>query len=296
MNTREAIRRLAGIVPEHNLKEVQALPNFNTWGVDSRPGQLPSILYIGEPIHTEARLAGIKLSPYTRKLLRKNPAGTGLVRLNKRLLLDALPEHFRRKRGRGKNMEQKPVTVHLLSSGKWAVLVDVVKPWKLEGKMRSGRQKFERQTQSAANDLCLDINNKLFGKEIARQLTLREVGVPKKLYWELLEPKHPDWLDHPDKIVQHCEKTGFRVELPAAGCLRVSPTEGPSGNRAAHRASAGHTTWHADIPLEPHGLSGSGRILSRNRTGDLAPLESIRPGQSFCHPQGRLSGRAPPGL
>ena len=48
MNTREAIRRLAGIVPEHNLKEVQALPNFNTWGVDSRPGQLPSILYVGE--------------------------------------------------------------------------------------------------------------------------------------------------------------------------------------------------------------------------------------------------------
>ena len=48
MNTREAILRLAGIVPEHNLKEVQALPNFNTWGVDSRPGQLPSILYIGE--------------------------------------------------------------------------------------------------------------------------------------------------------------------------------------------------------------------------------------------------------
>ena len=146
----------------------------------------------GEPIYTEARLAGIRLSPYTRKLLRKNPAGTGLVRLNRLLLLDALPQHFRRKPGRGKNMEQKQATVHLLSSGKWAVLVDLVKPWKLEGKMRSGRQKFERQTQSAANDLCLDINNKLFGKEIARQLTPREVAVAKKLFWELLEPKHPD--------------------------------------------------------------------------------------------------------
>ena len=44
----EAILRLAGIIPEHNLKEVQALPDFNTWGVDSRPGQLPSILYIGD--------------------------------------------------------------------------------------------------------------------------------------------------------------------------------------------------------------------------------------------------------
>jgi hypothetical protein len=57
----------------------------------------------GEPIYTEARLAGIELSTYTRKLLRKNPAGTGLVRLNKLVLLDALPQHFRRKPGRGKN-------------------------------------------------------------------------------------------------------------------------------------------------------------------------------------------------
>ena len=48
MNTGEAILRLAGIVPEHNLKEVRTLPNFNTWGVDSRPAQLPSILFIGE--------------------------------------------------------------------------------------------------------------------------------------------------------------------------------------------------------------------------------------------------------
>ena len=48
MNTGEAILRLAGIIPEHNLKEVQALASFNTWGVDSRPGRLPSILYIGE--------------------------------------------------------------------------------------------------------------------------------------------------------------------------------------------------------------------------------------------------------
>ena len=166
----------------------------------------------GEPIYTEARLAGIELSTYTRKLLRKNPAGRGLVRLNKLVLLDALPQHFRRKPGRGKNMEQKQATVHQLNSGKWAVLVDLVEPRIIEGKMRSGRKKFERQTQSAANDLCLEINNTLFGKEIARQLTPREVAAAKKLFWELLEPKHPDWLDHPDKIVQHCEKTGFRVE------------------------------------------------------------------------------------
>ncbi len=48
MNTGEAILRLASIVPEHNLREVQALSQFRTWGVDSRPGQLPTILYIGE--------------------------------------------------------------------------------------------------------------------------------------------------------------------------------------------------------------------------------------------------------
>lgn len=44
----DAILRLAGIIPEHNLKEVRSLPNYNTWGVDSQPGQLPSILYIGD--------------------------------------------------------------------------------------------------------------------------------------------------------------------------------------------------------------------------------------------------------
>ena len=44
----DAILRLAGIIPEHNLKEVRGLPNYNTWGVDSRPGQLPCILYIGD--------------------------------------------------------------------------------------------------------------------------------------------------------------------------------------------------------------------------------------------------------
>ena len=48
MKTGEAILRLASIVPEHNLREVQPLPHFRTWGVDSRPGQLPNILYIGQ--------------------------------------------------------------------------------------------------------------------------------------------------------------------------------------------------------------------------------------------------------
>ncbi len=44
----DTILRLAGLIPEHNLKEVRSLPDFNTWGVDSQPVQLPSILYIGE--------------------------------------------------------------------------------------------------------------------------------------------------------------------------------------------------------------------------------------------------------
>lgn len=44
----DTILRLAGLIPEHNLKEVRSLPNFNTWGVDSQPRQLPSILHIGE--------------------------------------------------------------------------------------------------------------------------------------------------------------------------------------------------------------------------------------------------------
>lgn len=48
MITSETILRLAGLVPEQNLKEVRSLPNFNTWGVDSQPDRLPSILYVGE--------------------------------------------------------------------------------------------------------------------------------------------------------------------------------------------------------------------------------------------------------
>lgn len=48
MITSDTILRLAGLIPEHNLKEVRSFPNFNTWGVDSKPGRLPSILYIGE--------------------------------------------------------------------------------------------------------------------------------------------------------------------------------------------------------------------------------------------------------
>ncbi len=48
MITSDTILRLAGLIPEHNLREVRSLPDFNTWGVDSQPGRLPSILYIGE--------------------------------------------------------------------------------------------------------------------------------------------------------------------------------------------------------------------------------------------------------
>ncbi len=48
MITSDTILRLAGLIPEHNLKEVRSLPDFNTWGVDSQPSRLPSILYIGE--------------------------------------------------------------------------------------------------------------------------------------------------------------------------------------------------------------------------------------------------------
>lgn len=48
MITSDTILRLACLIPEHNLKEIQSLPDFNTWGVDSQPGRLPSILYVGE--------------------------------------------------------------------------------------------------------------------------------------------------------------------------------------------------------------------------------------------------------
>jgi hypothetical protein len=115
--------------------------------------------------------------------------------------------------GRMKNQIQKPATVHRLKqSGKWAVLVTLVEPRELEGKMRSGRQKFERQTQALANDLCVEINNCLFGKELARQLSPREVDAAKKLFWELLEPKHPDWIENLDKLVGFCERAQFRIE------------------------------------------------------------------------------------
>jgi hypothetical protein len=107
---------------------------------------------------------------------------------------------------------QKPATVHYFKkSNVWAVLVNLVTPRQLEGKMRSGRQKFERQTQEVANDLCVEVNAQIFGKELARQLTKRETDIAKKVFWELLEPKHPDWINHVDKMVEHCEKTSFRV-------------------------------------------------------------------------------------
>lgn len=44
----DTILRLAALIPEHHLQEVRSLADFNTWGVDSQPGRLPSILYIGE--------------------------------------------------------------------------------------------------------------------------------------------------------------------------------------------------------------------------------------------------------
>jgi len=114
--------------------------------------------------------------------------------------------------GRTKNQIQKSATVHhLKKSGKWAVLVTLVEPRELEGKMRSGRQKFERQTQSLANDLGVEINNCLFGKELARQLSPHEIELAKKLFWELLEPKHPDWIENLDELVGFCERARFRI-------------------------------------------------------------------------------------
>ncbi|MCU0785552.1 MAG: hypothetical protein MUF81_16180 [Verrucomicrobia bacterium] len=112
--------------------------------------------------------------------------------------------------GRTKNQIQKPATVHQLNSGKWAVFVTLVASRELEGKMRSGRQKFERQTEALANDLCAEINARLCGKQLARQLSEREVEVAKKFFWEVLEPRHLDWMDHLADIIQYAEKTGYR--------------------------------------------------------------------------------------
>ena len=77
--------------------------------------------------------------------------------------------------------------------------------------------------------------------------------------------------------------------------MRVKPKEVLNGYRAAPQASTGPTTWHTEIPFHPLGLSGRRGTLSRDRTGELAPLESIRPRQSFCHPQVRAEelARAP---
>lgn len=112
--------------------------------------------------------------------------------------------------GRTRNQIQQPATVHELKSGKWAVFVTLVQPVEVEGKVRSGRQKFERQTQSLANDLCAEINAQLCGKELARQLSPREEDIAKKVFWEILEPRHPEWIDHLTDIISHAEKTGFR--------------------------------------------------------------------------------------
>lgn len=112
--------------------------------------------------------------------------------------------------GRTKNQIQKPATVHQLSTGKWAVFVTLVQPRELEGKMRSGRRKFERQTQALANDLCAEINAQLCGKELARQLSEHEQEIAKKVFWQILEPRHPDWVDHLTDIIRYAEKTGYR--------------------------------------------------------------------------------------
>lgn len=112
--------------------------------------------------------------------------------------------------GRTKNQVQKPAKVHQLKGGQWAALVTLVQPRWLEGKMRSGRHKFERQTEPLANALCAEINALLFDKELARQLSKHEVEIAKKVFWEILEPRHPEWLDHLTDIISHAEKTGFR--------------------------------------------------------------------------------------
>lgn len=115
------------------------------------------------------------------------------------------------KRGRSKCLTQKPATTHKLKDGKWAVFVNLVEPRELEGKVRNGRQKFERQTEALANDLCVEINSQLFNRELARQLSLEETALAKKLFWEILEPRHPDWIPHLDQAMDFCEKAGFQI-------------------------------------------------------------------------------------
>ena len=112
--------------------------------------------------------------------------------------------------GRTKNQIQKLAKVHQLKSGRWGVFVTLVAPRELEGKMRSGRQKFERQTEALANDLSTEINAHLFGKKLARQLSDREQEIARKVFWEILEPRHPEWVDHLTDIISHAEKSGFR--------------------------------------------------------------------------------------
>jgi len=112
--------------------------------------------------------------------------------------------------GRTKNQIQKLAKVHQLKSGRWGVFVTLVAPRELEGKVRSGRQKFERQTEALANDLSTEINAHLFGKKLARQLSDREQEIARKVFWEILEPRHPEWVDHLTDIISHAEKSGFR--------------------------------------------------------------------------------------
>jgi len=50
--------------------------------------------------------------------------------------------------------------------------------------------------------------------------------------------------------------------------LRVGPDEGPRGSRAAHRASTGPTTWHADTPNQ------KAQILGDTTAPQLPPINA----------------------
>jgi len=66
-------------------------------------------------------------------------------------------------------------------------------PRELEGKMRSGRQKFERQTEALANDLCAEINAQtVWQKSWRASSPVRESGNCQKSsfgkFWNLAIP------------------------------------------------------------------------------------------------------------
>src|SRR5581483_10410931 len=72
-------------------------------------------------------------------------------------------------------------------------------------------------TRALADAKCAEIDAELFELELARQLSQEEITRAKELFWTLLEPKHPDWVEHLPELVLHAEVTDFRVhteELP----------------------------------------------------------------------------------